>query len=68
VGAGEREEEIRGVRARSARWMAIWPAGAEGFVMATENPRFLAGWAFIAEIEAVQGFDDVVPGGPAQPT
>jgi len=39
VGAGEREEEIRGVRARSARWIAIGLPAAGGFAMVTEDPR-----------------------------
>lgn len=40
AGAGEREEEeIRGVRARSARWIAMWLPGAEGVAMVAGDPR-----------------------------
>ena len=59
VRAGDREEEIRGVSARSARWIAIRLPNAGEFAMVIENPRPWLRRASIAEIEAVEGFDDV---------
>jgi hypothetical protein len=39
VGGGDRDDEIRGVRARSVRWTAIRLPDAGGFAMVAENPR-----------------------------
>jgi hypothetical protein len=38
AGVGDREEEIRGVRARSARWIAIRLPDAGESAMVFENP------------------------------
>lgn len=56
---GDLAEEIRGVRARSARWIEIRLPDAGEFAMVTENQRPWLRRASIAEIEAVEGFDDV---------